>query len=60
VILGLFTPKQSVIGISEIADSLQVSRSIAYDHVMTLLGVGYIEQAAAFYLTSAPRNAGEP
>lgn len=47
VIPGLFTPKQSVIGICEIADSLQVSRSVAYHHVMTLLGLGYLEQAVA-------------
>lgn len=47
VILGLFTRAQSVIGVSEIADSLQVSRSVAHDHVMTLVRLGYLEQAAA-------------
>lgn len=47
VILGLFTPKLPVLGICEIAEGLQVSRSVAYHHVMTLVGLGYLKQAAA-------------
>lgn len=45
-ILGCFTPERPVLGISEIADELGMSRSTTHRYVVTLVALGYLEQVA--------------
>ncbi|MBA3807307.1 MAG: IclR family transcriptional regulator [Solirubrobacterales bacterium] len=45
-ILGCFTPAQPVLGISDIADELGMSRSTTHRYVTTLVALGYLEQDA--------------
>lgn len=46
-ILGCFTPKRPVLGISEIADDLGMKRSTTHRYVTTLAAFGYLEQVAS-------------
>src|SRR6202167_2024527 len=46
-ILGCFTPKRPVLGIADIADELGMSRSTTHRYVITLVALGYLEQAAS-------------
>jgi IclR family pca regulon transcriptional regulator len=43
-ILGCFTPKRPVLGIADIADELDMSRSTTHRYVITLVALGYLEQ----------------
>jgi IclR family pca regulon transcriptional regulator len=43
-VLGCFTPERSVLGISDIADELDLSRSTTHRYVITLFALGYLEQ----------------
>jgi IclR family pca regulon transcriptional regulator len=43
-ILECFTPETPVLGIAEIADRLEMSRSTTHRYVSTLVGLGYLEQ----------------
>lgn len=45
-ILGCFTPQTPVLGIADIADTLEMSRSTTHRYVITLLALGYLEQGA--------------
>ncbi len=45
-ILRCFTPERPVLGISDIADELDMSRSTTHRYVVTLLQLGYLEQNA--------------
>jgi IclR family transcriptional regulator, pca regulon regulatory protein len=45
-ILGCFTPKRPVLGIADIADELDMSRSTTHRYVLTLTALGYLEQGA--------------
>ena len=46
-ILGCFTPKRPVLGIADIADELDMSRSTTHRYVITLVALGYLEQGAS-------------
>jgi IclR family pca regulon transcriptional regulator len=46
-ILGAFTPGRRVLGISDLADELGMSRSTTHRYVITLVALGYLEQVAA-------------
>jgi IclR family pca regulon transcriptional regulator len=46
-ILGTFTPQRPKLGIADIADELDLSRSTTHRYVTTLLALGYLEQGAA-------------
>jgi IclR family pca regulon transcriptional regulator len=43
-ILRCFTPARTVLGIADIADELQMSRSTTHRYVVTLVALGYLEQ----------------
>jgi IclR family pca regulon transcriptional regulator len=45
-ILACFTPKSPVLGIADIADELDMSRSTTHRYVLTLTALGYLEQGA--------------
>jgi IclR family transcriptional regulator, pca regulon regulatory protein len=45
-ILACFTPERPVLGISDLADELGMSRSTTHRYVITLLALGYLEQGA--------------
>jgi IclR family transcriptional regulator, pca regulon regulatory protein len=45
-ILACFTPKRPVLGIADIADELDMSRSTTHRYVLTLTALGYLEQGA--------------
>ncbi len=46
-ILSCFDPKRPVMGIADIADELDMSRSTTHRYVITLLALGYLEQGAS-------------
>jgi IclR family pca regulon transcriptional regulator len=46
-ILRCFTPERPVLGIADIADDLQMSRSTTHRYVITLVALGYLEQGAS-------------
>jgi IclR family pca regulon transcriptional regulator len=46
-ILSIFTPKQPVLGIADIADQLGMSRSTTHRYVITLVELGYLEQGSS-------------
>jgi IclR family transcriptional regulator, pca regulon regulatory protein len=46
-ILDCFTPERPVLGISDIADELGMSRSTTHRYVITLVALGYLEQGAS-------------
>ncbi len=46
-ILSCFTPKRPVLGISDIAEALGMSRSTTHRYVITLVELGYLEQGAS-------------
>ncbi len=46
-ILGCFKPERSVLGIADIADGLEMSRSTTHRYVITLVALGYLEQGAS-------------
>jgi IclR family pca regulon transcriptional regulator len=46
-ILSCFTPERPVLGIADIADDLEMSRSTTHRYVITLLALGYLEQGAS-------------
>ena len=46
-ILGCFTPERPVLGITDIADELGMTRSTTHRYVTTLTGLGYLEQGAS-------------
>jgi IclR family pca regulon transcriptional regulator len=46
-ILGCFTPQRSVLGIADIAEMLGMSRSTTHRYAITLVALGYLEQAAS-------------
>jgi IclR family pca regulon transcriptional regulator len=46
-ILGSFTPERPVLGIADIADELEMSRSTTHRYVITLVALGYLEQGAS-------------
>jgi DNA-binding IclR family transcriptional regulator len=46
-ILGCFTPERPVLGISDIADELGMSRTTIHRYVITLVALGYLEQDAS-------------
>ena len=46
-ILGCFTPKRPVLGIADIANELEMSRSTIHRYVVTLVALGYLEQGAS-------------
>ncbi len=46
-ILDCFTPERAVLGISDIADELGMSRSTTHRYVITLVALGYLEQGAS-------------
>lgn len=43
-ILGCFTSERPVLGIADLADELEMSRSTTHRYVTTLLALGYLEQ----------------
>jgi IclR family pca regulon transcriptional regulator len=43
-ILGCFTPDDPVLGIADLADRLEMSRSTTHRYVTTLVALGYLEQ----------------
>jgi IclR family transcriptional regulator, pca regulon regulatory protein len=43
-VLRCFTPKRPELGISEIADELQMSKSTVHRYAITLVALGYLEQ----------------
>jgi IclR family pca regulon transcriptional regulator len=45
-ILACFTPQRPVLGIADIADELDMSRSTTHRYVITLTALGYLEQGA--------------
>jgi IclR family pca regulon transcriptional regulator len=45
-ILTCFTPSRPVLGIADIADELQMSRSTTHRYMTTLVALGYLEQDA--------------
>ena len=46
-ILGCFTPVRPVLGIADIADELEMSRSTTHRYVITLVALGFLEQGAS-------------
>jgi len=46
-ILSCFTPQRPVLGIADIADELDMSRSTTHRYVITLVALGYLEQGAS-------------
>jgi IclR family transcriptional regulator, pca regulon regulatory protein len=46
-ILSSFTAERPVLGVVEIADELEMSRSTAHRYVITLVALGYLEQDAS-------------
>jgi IclR family pca regulon transcriptional regulator len=46
-ILSCFTPERPVLGIADIADDLEMSRSTTHRYVITLVALGYLEQGAS-------------
>jgi IclR family transcriptional regulator, pca regulon regulatory protein len=46
-ILSSFTPARPVLGIADIADELDMSRSTAHRYAITLVALGYLEQEAS-------------
>jgi IclR family transcriptional regulator, pca regulon regulatory protein len=46
-ILSSFTPARPLLGIAEIADELDMSRSTAHRYAITLVALGYLEQEAS-------------
>ena len=46
-VLGCFTPERSVLGIADIADELDLSRSTTHRYVITLFALGYLEQGVS-------------
>jgi IclR family transcriptional regulator, pca regulon regulatory protein len=46
-ILGCFTPTRPVLGIADIAEELDMSRSTTHRYVITLVALGYLEQGAS-------------
>ena len=46
-VLGCFTPARPVLGIADIADELGMSRSTTHRYMITLVALGYLEQAAS-------------
>jgi len=46
-ILCCFTPQRPVMGIADIADALDMSRSTTHRYVITLVALGYLEQGAS-------------
>lgn len=46
-ILSCFTPQRPVMGIADIADELNMSRSTTHRYVITLVALGYLEQGAS-------------
>jgi IclR family pca regulon transcriptional regulator len=46
-ILGCFTPERPVLGIADIADELEMSRSTTHRYVITLVALGCLEQGAS-------------
>src|SRR5271169_2078612 len=46
-ILRCFTPSRPVLGIADIADELDMSRSTTHRYVITLVALGYLEQGAS-------------
>jgi IclR family pca regulon transcriptional regulator len=46
-ILSCFTPERPVLGIADIADELEMSRSTTHRYVITLTALGYLEQGAS-------------
>src|ERR1700685_39077 len=45
--LGSSTPQRPVLGIADIADELDMSRSTTHRYVITLVALGYLEQGAS-------------
>jgi IclR family transcriptional regulator, pca regulon regulatory protein len=45
-ILGCYTPERPILGIAELADELDMSRSTTHRYVITLVALGYLEQGA--------------
>jgi IclR family transcriptional regulator, pca regulon regulatory protein len=45
-ILGCFTPERPLLGIAEIADELDMSRSTTHRYVITLVALDYLKQGA--------------
>jgi IclR family pca regulon transcriptional regulator len=46
-ILAVFTPARPLLGISEIAEEVGMSRSTTHRYVITLVALGYLEQGAS-------------
>ncbi len=46
-ILGCFSSERPVLGIADIADELEMSRSTTHRYVITLVALGYLEQGAS-------------
>jgi IclR family pca regulon transcriptional regulator len=46
-VLRCFTPERPVLGIADIADDLQMSRSTTHRYVITLVALGFLEQGAS-------------
>jgi IclR family transcriptional regulator, pca regulon regulatory protein len=46
-ILAVFTPERPVLGIADIAEMLDISRSTTHRYVITLVALGYLEQGAS-------------
>ncbi len=46
-ILGAFTPERPVLGIADIAEELDMSRSTTHRYVITLVALGYLEQGSS-------------
>jgi IclR family transcriptional regulator, pca regulon regulatory protein len=45
-ILSCYTPERPLLGIAELADELDMSRSTTHRYVITLVALGYLEQGA--------------
>lgn len=54
-ILGAFSPERPLLGIAEIADTLEMSRPTAHRYVSTLTALGFLEQGARRKYRLAPR-----
>ncbi len=54
-ILGCFTSEQPMLGIADIADELEMSRSTTHRYVITLVALGYLEQGESRKYRLAPR-----
>jgi IclR family pca regulon transcriptional regulator len=46
-ILGCFTPARPMLGIAELADQLEMSRSTVHRYAITLVALGYLEQESS-------------